>query len=268
MLELKGRKLDDNNQLEDIFIELGNQTRLDILHRISHTKLKLSSLSTDLKLPMPEIHRNVARLTEIELIKRDPEGAFSLTPFGKAILAQVPSFEVLSRHKSFFSDHDLNGLPQEFIQRMGAFRNSEFLDATIGGFGALISVLRNILVTGDKYLYIMSPLVMNEFSEMAFSIAHDKGTSLHLIIPGDGSLGDKIEHIMQKYRVKDLMVKKTVERKISAVHFAVLVSDTFAAVCFPNDKGDVDIFKLFHGNDNAFHKWCLDYFNYRWNELS
>lgn len=91
--------------IDKIFTELGYKTRLDILTALSKNKVKLSALSKDLQLEMPEMHRNMTRLQETKLVKRDSEGVFSLTTIGKAVMTQISTFRFLSSYATWTNIH-------------------------------------------------------------------------------------------------------------------------------------------------------------------
>ena len=84
------------------FFELGSAERIAILYRISEEKCNLAKLSKDLGCTMPEVRRNIIRLTSAGLIDRESNGTFFLTTFGKAILEQIPTLDFLSRNKDYF----------------------------------------------------------------------------------------------------------------------------------------------------------------------
>ena len=92
---------------EQTFIELASEQRLSILLRLTEHDIKLSQLAKDLDVTMQEVHRNVNRLMEVGLIKKNPEGTFSLTTFGDTIIKQIPAYDFLSRNKEYFLDHNL-----------------------------------------------------------------------------------------------------------------------------------------------------------------
>jgi hypothetical protein len=68
----------NNNKLENIFFELGYHQRLDIFLKLANKTSKISTLSKDLDLPMPEIHRNIIRLQNVKFVQKDKEGLFHL----------------------------------------------------------------------------------------------------------------------------------------------------------------------------------------------
>jgi predicted transcriptional regulator len=82
----------NKDKLERLFFELGYHQRLDIFLKLANKTSKISTLSKDLDLPMPEIHRNIIRLQNIKLVQKDKEGLFHLSSFGRAIFEQISSF--------------------------------------------------------------------------------------------------------------------------------------------------------------------------------
>jgi predicted transcriptional regulator len=75
-----------------LFFELDYRQRLDIFFKLAKKRSNISSLSKDLDLPMPEIHRNVIRLQNTKLIKKDTEGLLCISSFGKAIIKLISTF--------------------------------------------------------------------------------------------------------------------------------------------------------------------------------
>ncbi len=67
---------------EEVFIELANAQRLDIIHKLREGGKNLSLLSKELKYTMQEVHRNLNRLTNAGLIEKNSNGTFALTTFG------------------------------------------------------------------------------------------------------------------------------------------------------------------------------------------
>ena len=102
------------------FFELGSAQRIAILFKIAEVRCNLAKLSKDLGCTMPEVRRNIIRLTNSGLVDRESNGTFFLTTFGKAILEQIPTLDFLSRNKDYFSDHTFSSLPLKFVRRIGS----------------------------------------------------------------------------------------------------------------------------------------------------
>jgi predicted transcriptional regulator len=94
---------------------LGYRQRLDIFFKLAKKRSNISSLSKDLDLPMPEIHRNVIRLQNAKLIKKDTEGLLCISSFGKSIIKLISTFNFLTNSQEFFNKHDFGDLPDRFV---------------------------------------------------------------------------------------------------------------------------------------------------------
>ncbi|HZA07715.1 MAG TPA: hypothetical protein VE619_08430, partial [Nitrososphaeraceae archaeon] len=140
---------------EQTFIELASEQRLLILLRLAEQDTKLSQLAKDLSVTMQEVHRNVNRLMDVGLIKKNSEGTFSLTTFGNTIIKQIPAYDFLSRNKEYFSDHNLGEIPMKFVHRIGALNNSEH----IGGLVAVIERWKQLYNESSEYIYGMVPQI-------------------------------------------------------------------------------------------------------------
>jgi predicted transcriptional regulator len=113
------------------FFELASAQRIAILYKIAEVKCNLTRLSKDLDCTMPEIRRNIIRLTNSGMVDRESNGTFFLTTFGKTILEQIPALDFLSRNKDYFSDHTFSPLPLKFIKRVGSLSNSNLISGLV-----------------------------------------------------------------------------------------------------------------------------------------
>jgi predicted transcriptional regulator len=69
---------------------------------------------------MPEVRRNIIRLSNTGLIERESDGTFVLTTFGKIIIEEIPKLDFLSRNKGYFSDLTFSPLPSKFRRKIGS----------------------------------------------------------------------------------------------------------------------------------------------------
>src|SRR5918992_3740109 len=144
-----------------IFFELASEQRLSILYKLSSQSSKLAQLAKDLDVTMQEVHRNVNRLQDSGLIRKDANGQFSLTTFGTTILQQIPTMNFLSRNKEYFSDHFLGDIPMKFIHRIGALDNSQYIE----GLVAVIELWKQLYNESREYIYGMLPQIPLELIE-------------------------------------------------------------------------------------------------------
>src|ERR687888_736277 len=251
---------------EQTFIELASEQRLSILLRLTEQDTKLSQLAKDLGVTMQEVHRNVNRLMEVGLIKKNSEGRFSLTTFGNTIIKQIPAYDFLSRNKEYFSDHNLGEIPMKFVHRIGALNNSEY----VAGLVAVIERWKQLYNESSEYIYGMVPQIPLELIESVIPKVKDGGVKFNYILPQKAIVPKKRTQLLSQAGYYDLlkMEKKVVDRRmVDRVQVAVVLNEKQATVMFPTvkDKIAADMNSMFYSRDDSlFHEWCLDYFRYCW----
>jgi predicted transcriptional regulator len=251
---------------EQTFVELASEQRLSILFRLTEEDTKLSQLAKDLGVTMQEVHRNVNRLMEVGLIKKNSGGMFSLTTFGNTIIKQIPAYDFLSRNKEYFSDHNLGEIPMKFVHRIGALNNSEYLS----GMVAVIERWKQLYNDSSEYIYGMVPQIPLELIESVIPKVKNDGVIFNYILPQKAIVPKKRTQLLTQSGFYDLlkMEKKVVDRRmVDRVHVAVVLNENQATVMFPTvkDKIVADMNSMFYSRDDSlFHEWCLDYFRYCW----
>jgi predicted transcriptional regulator len=245
---------------EQTFFELASQQRLAIIFRLNVKKAKISQLAKDLDITMQEAHRNVNRLQQAGLIEKDPEGVFSLTTFGNTIIKQIPTFNYLSKHKEYFSEHVLGELPIKFIMRLGALDKCEYVKGVV----AILERWKDIYREADQYIYEMVPQVPIDLIEPAFNRVK-QGVKYSYVLPRNVIVPKGRKELLKKLGHSELLNKGAIERRmVDSVQVAVILNEKQAAVLFPTQKGETDMNMIFHSTDTVFHEWCIDYFRYRW----
>ena len=251
---------------EQTFIELASEQRLSILFRLNEQDTKLSKLAKDLNVTMQEVHRNVNRLMDVGLIRKNTEGTFSLTTFGTIIIKQIPAYDFLSRNKEYFSDHVLGEIPMKFIQRIGALDNCEY----IYGMVAVIERWQQLYNESSEYIYGMLPQIPLELIESVIPKIKKDGVKFNYILPQKALVPKKRTKLLNESGFYDLLKKqeRLVERRmIDSVQVGVVLNEKQATVMFPTSKGKTiaDMNSMFYSKeDPLFHEWCLDYFRYCW----
>ena len=245
---------------EKTFFELASEQRLAIIFRLNVRKAKISQLAKDLDITMQEAHRNVSRLQQAGLIEKDPEGIFSLTTFGNTIIKQIPTFNYLSKHKEYFSEHILGELPIKFVMRLGALDRCEYVKGVV----AILERWKDIYREAEQYIYEIVPQVPIDLIEPAVSRVR-QGIRYSYVLPKNVIIPRGRKDLLKKLGHSELLNKGAIERRmVDCVKVAVILNEKNAAVLFPTQKGETDMNMIFFSSDPVFHEWCLDYFRYRW----
>jgi predicted transcriptional regulator len=249
-----------------IFFELASEQRLSILFSLSKQSSKLAKLAKDLDVTMQEVHRNLNRLQDSGLIRKDANGQFSLTTFGTTILQQIPTMNFLSRNKEYFTDHYLGDIPMKFVHRIGALDNSEYIE----GLVAVLERWKQIYNSAQEYIYGMLPQIPLELIETLLAILKQGRIKFNYILSQQTVVPKKRTDLLKDAGFQDLLKKGLVERRmVDKMPVAVILNEKEATVMFPTLKRGqpvADLNSVFYsGKDNVlFHEWCLDYFRYSW----
>ena len=215
---------------EKTFFELASEQRLSIIFRLNEKSAKISQLAKDLNITMQEAHRNVNRLQDAGLIEKDPEGIFSLTTFGNTIIKQIPTFNYLSKHKEYFSEHILGELPIKFIMRLGALDRCEF----VKGIAAILERWKDIYRQADEYIYEVVPQVPMDLIEPVVNRVKDAGVKYSYVLPKNVIAPKGRKDLLKKIGHGELLNKSAIERRmVESVQVAVILNEKQAAVLFP-----------------------------------
>src|SRR5215217_5692342 len=140
---------------EKTLFELANADRLLILSQLEKQHNTLSGLSRQLGIVVQEVHRNINRLVEAGLVKKESGNRYSLTTLGYTTLTQLSSLKFVADNSKYFSEHSLGELPAKFIQRIGALVNSSFLDNPV----AVFEYQKDIIEGTQEYLHVALPQI-------------------------------------------------------------------------------------------------------------
>jgi len=246
------------------FLELASEQRLAILDNLRENESKLSVLTKLLDSTPPEVFRNLQRLEKSSLIEKKKNGKYDLATYGKVIFTVLPSLEFIFTQEEYFQEHSFGDLPQKFVQRIGALKNSELLS----GFTSVTETWREIFSNAEEYVY---GLLVEEPIGLIEPIIKKakKGVEIQTIFSDSAVIPKNREKLLKELGVEKLVKDKIIQRKIkNDIKVAVVLNEKEGGVMFSTIKGDPDISKMFYGNSELFHEWCLDYFRYCWHNAS
>ena len=245
------------------FLEFASEQRLSILFLLLEKKLTISKLAEELDATAPEIHRNITRMLKNKLVEKDNNSNFSLTIFGKVICDILPSFLFISENRTFFENHDLGNLEIKFIQRLGALQDHK----KIKGFVKVLEKWTEIHNNSEKY--ISNILSEVPYSKEIIDIVEKKlksGIKINSIFSESTVIPEDRKEVFQKKNFQKFIIEGVLERKMTdQISIVTLLNEKEACIIFPTKNGNPDLSEMFYSEDPLFHDWCLDYFNYIWN---
>ena len=121
----------EESGLEKLFFELASASRLCILRELQKENLKMQEIARRLDVTATEAFRQLERLSTASLVQKQPDGTFALAEYGKLVLQISTSLDFISRHREYFSTHDLMRLPSQFVNRLGELAGAELEMDTI-----------------------------------------------------------------------------------------------------------------------------------------
>jgi len=234
----------------DLLFELSNEDRLKILIELEKGSKNLIKIAKELDTTAQGTSRNVARLVETSIIRRNPDGEYELTPYGSVSLKLLSSHEFLSKNRQYFLSHDASILPYEFINRLGELSASSFQGDFIANFAYSEAMMR----AAEKYVYTIG----EQFHVNAPPIIGEKiklGVAFRTILP---------ETVVPPPGFRP--AASGVERRtLPSVKIRIFMNDKEAVFGLPTLEGKID-YTIFVSKDAKFRRWCLDLFNYFWDQ--
>lgn len=244
-------------RLCNLFFELANKDRLQILFILQEKALRLTHMSKRLNLTVQETSRHLSRLSDAMLIKKNAEGFYYLTPYGNHTIKLFPGFKFLSQHREYFTTHTISNLPQEFISRIGDLVNCTFDDDVMVAFHGLENMIRE----AQEYVWILSTQILMSTQPLLVE-AVKRGVEFRLILPEDMTPPPD-------YRPSGLKTELIKLRILNRIDFSIAMSEKEGGICFPTINGKL-IYEGFIGTppkiDERSHKWFKDLFLYYWEQ--
>jgi predicted transcriptional regulator len=238
-------------RLHKILFELSNVERIDILLDLQKEKLKLSPISQKLKLTATETARHLRRLEETELIEKDKNGYFGITPLGTLALSLLSGLGFVWNNRKFFSEYDTSAIPYQLINRIGEIDQGTWSSETIKNLEEGEKKIRE----AQKFVWILSDQVLTN----TIPILKEKIKSpfdLRIILP-EGKFPPESQSVLPSTTIG---IQKRVLQKIEVL---TVITEYYAIFCLPNRKGRID-YTGFSGEDNKFRQWCKDLFLHYW----
>lgn len=248
-------------EIAEYFLELASKQRLDIMLNLAQERSRVSIQAKKLDATPPEVHRNFERLERNGLIQKGGDGLYGLTSFGKMSLMQIPAFSFMTENSKYFDTHDFD-LPVKFSQRIGALKDSKH----IRGFVKVQEKWTSIYDNAEKYIYnILFEVSYN--SEIISTVLKKakKGIKIKSIFSESAVLSEERSEIIKKRDLIKIIQDGNIQRKMNKdVSVIVVLNEKEACVSFSRTDGSIDVSELHYSEKKDFHEWCLDFFNYTW----
>ena len=261
---MKIRKAPDMERLCDLYFELSNDDRLEILFRLRETPMTVTRLARELEITTQECSRHTARLSEALLIAKNPEGAYSLTPYGRLSLKFIAGPSFVAEHRDYFNAHSLDVHPRELVARIGELGAGKLTGNAMVSFGIVENLMRvaeeYIWMIHDQYLLSILPLCVDALKRgvllrtVELKSREDR-RNLNPERPGYISEED------EDFFIESWKAKTTQSAFLDEIPVFLYISEKEAIIAFPLGEGGFDYIG-FTSSDPAFQGYCCDVFSH------
>ena len=235
--------------LDRLFFELASESRLGILYSLQTRELRMQEIARKLNMTDTEASRQLLRLSEASLIRKQPDGTYSVTQYGRLLLQFSRSFEFALKFKNCLMSRDIWRLPEPFINRMGELSQTTSITGTIDVMNEMELVISEaeklLLCIIDRPIHVINAKAVEKIGKgvMAKAIFDERNLGFYQKIP----------------ETKGVLEKKVVDQ----IPATMLISEKSAAINLMSIDGREDS-TLFYGKDTAFLNWATDLFEYYW----
>ena len=246
----------------NLLFELSSDDRLDILLLLKKSPLKLSHISGKLDFTVQETSRNVTRLSDARLIRKDSDGAFHLTPYGEEALNLLLGFKFLFKNREYFMAHSLSEFPQQFRAGLGILDSFEFV-------GNVMVAFRNVekmIARAEKFVWILTNQVLA--STIPYLLKEiERGGEFRLLMPKEYMPSNDIRDLV----TNPIFAKASRNRKLESRFldrcdvFLCLSEKEVAVLGFPNLESRFDYFG-FKSEDEVAVEWSKMLYTFYWNK--
>ncbi len=247
-----------------LLFELSSTDRLDILLLLEKAPLRLSHLSSKLNFTVQETSRNVTRLSDAKLIRKDADGAFHLTSYGEENLNLISGFAFLFKNKDYFLKHTLSSFPEYFRIGIGMLDKFEPNSDVMMTFHNI----ENMIASAEKFVWILSNQVLASTIPLLLQEL-ERGGEFKLLMPRDYLPSGGIRSLATNQGFhKARRSNKFESRFLDKVDLFLCLSEKeVAALGFPNLEGKID-YTRFRASGDLNVGWAKILYRYYWDKAT
>lgn len=238
-----------------------SEMRSNILISLNEGKKSLGELRKELNIVATTALHALRELEENGLVLEDKDRRYLLTDIGRIIVLKLIDFsnaaEVLEKHKRFWLEHDLSGIPVNFLKKLDVLYNSELIQSTITPDRVQRFII-GIFESAEEEIIGISPIVTLDWAEAIFERANSN-VKISLIITDD-VLKISSENKFKNYSP---ISHPNIHLWINNNLRLSIVSNrkTMALSLFNNKRRSLDINEILACSDPAALKWSERLFN-------
>ena len=245
-------------ETNELLFELSHSVRYEIMKALAAEPLKLTKLGGVVGANNPEVSRHLDRLKKADLVEKDPEGYYILTPFGDMIMSALPYLSLATSNRGFFKEHDLSRLPPQFLCRLGELSSCEVLDGVTANILRMVEGYTNCRERICSVTSERSKASEGDFKDLGHLLASDMEFR---VVVEDSLLEDPdlIKVLEFCGPQKDKHFRVLLEIPL----FCTLI-DNKTMIAFRDRTGKLDFSVCFWSTDPTAVKWSEELIDYLW----
>jgi predicted transcriptional regulator len=231
---------------------------------LKKTPLKLSHISSKLDFTVQETSRNVLRLSDAKLIRKDVDGTFHLTPYGEEVLNLLPGFRVLFKNREYFMTHTLSRFPPQFRAGLGILNNFDFASDVMVTFHNI----EKMIAKAEEFVWILTNQVLA--STVPYLMQElERGGEFRLLMPKDYLPSKDVRELV----TNPVFAKATRSNKLEIKFLEIvdvclcLSENEVSVLAFSNLEGRLD-YTGFKAEGELAVEWSKALYTYYWNRAT
>jgi predicted transcriptional regulator len=247
-----------------LLFELSSSDRLDVLTLLKKTPLKLSHISSKLDFTVQETSRNITRLSEAKLVRKDADGAFHLTPYGEEALNLLLGFRFLFKNRDYFNGHTLSQFPSQFRASLGILDSFQFVSDVMVSFHNI----EKMIAKAEKFVWILTNQVL--VSTIPYLVQEiERGGEFRLLMPKDYSPTKEMRDLVTNpVFAKAARTNKLEMKFLDKVDVCLCLSEKeVSLLSFPNLEDRLD-YLGFRGEEEPALEWAKLLYLHYWNKAT
>ena len=240
-----------------------SELRRGILVSLREGKKALSELRTELEISSTTAIHALRELEKDNFVFQDEHRDYALTKIGEVIALKLSDFinviDVLKKHEDFWLTHDLSGIPEQLLEKIGCLKDSTlFEDTAIDIFKVHTSFIN--LLAGAKKLRGVSSIFVPEYPLLFEELILKKKADVELILTKE--VLEKIDKEILKKIFTDKSSKFKLYITKEDAKAAFTVTDFFFSLGLFHVDGTYDYNRDFVSYDKKAIEWGNELFEW------
>jgi predicted transcriptional regulator len=244
----------------NLISSISSMLRQNILGQLLKSSKTLAEIARINNISATDAHRNIKKLDESKLVRKNHNGLIEITTGGKCIVKILPFFISISKHNVYFNNHDLEFLSLSASQKLGLLADCSVIDDTVNVF----EKLRDIIKNADEFHFVAAAQVSPELAEYKLNTKPDLYTKA---IIGDNSIiPSRVHVIIKKHFENSSFLKNYFLKKVKHLDFFLCMSEKEAGILFYDLNKNMNMNSLLYGDTPEFLQWCKELFENEWSK--